>query len=167
LAFFVAAFGDVYDNVKHQFLFNLLLDACLVFGFVATIHRLRRGGSVNSRKVAELDRGTAEPDRLTTLLVSRSIKKLEFEWHDAKADANLQSHGVSFDLAMTVFSDPFAVERLDDREDYGEERFVIIGTAEGNVVLFVAYAEREQRIRIISARRATQYEQDDYFRQNS
>ena len=104
---------------------------------------------------------------MTTLLVSRSIKKLEFEWHDAKADANLQSHGVSFDLAMTVFSDPFAVERLDDREDYGEERFVIIGTAEGNVVLFVAYAEREQRIRIISARRATQYEQDDYFRQNS
>jgi uncharacterized DUF497 family protein len=46
---------------------------------------------------------------------------LEFDWHDAKADANLQSHGVSFDLAMTVFRDPFAVERLDDREDYGEE----------------------------------------------
>ena len=91
---------------------------------------------------------------------------LEFDWHDAKADANLQSHGVSFDLAMTVFRDPFAVDRLDDREDYGEERFVIIGTAEGNVVLFVAYTEREERIRIISARRATQYEQDDYFRQS-
>jgi hypothetical protein len=43
-AFFVAAFGDVYDNVKHQFLFNLLLDACLVFGFVAALHGLRRGG---------------------------------------------------------------------------------------------------------------------------
>ena len=92
---------------------------------------------------------------------------LEFDWHDAKADANLQSHGVSFDLAMTVFSDPFAVERLDDREDYGEERFVIIGMAEGNVVLFVAYTEREERIRMISARRATQYEQDDYFRQST
>ena len=64
-AFFVAAFGDVYDNVKHLFLFNLLLDACLVFGFVATIHRLRRGGSVNSRKAAELDRGTAEPRNQT------------------------------------------------------------------------------------------------------
>ena len=38
-AFFVAAFGDAYDNVKHQFLFNLLLDACLVFGFVAALHR--------------------------------------------------------------------------------------------------------------------------------
>ena len=39
--------------------------------------------------------------------------------------------------------------------------------AEGNVVLFVAYAEREDRIRIISARRATQNEQDDCFQQNS
>ena len=92
---------------------------------------------------------------------------MEFEWHDAKAAANLQAHGVSFDLAKTVFKDPFAVERLDDREDYGEERFVIIGMAEGHVVLFVAYTEREERIRIISARRATQNEQDDYFRQNS
>jgi uncharacterized DUF497 family protein len=92
---------------------------------------------------------------------------LEFEWHDAKAEANLQAHGVSFDLAKTVFKDPLAVERLDDREDYGEERFVIIGMAEGRVVLFVAYTEREERIRIISARRATQNEQDDYFRQNA
>jgi uncharacterized DUF497 family protein len=101
------------------------------------------------------------------LLLSRSIIKVEFEWHDAKAEANMQAHGVSFDLAKTVFKDPLAVERLDDREDYGEERFVIIGMAEGRVVLFVAYTEREERIRIISARRATQNEQDDYFRQNA
>ena len=92
---------------------------------------------------------------------------MEFEWHDAKAEANWQAHGVSFDLAKTVFKDPFAVERLDDREDYGEERFVLIGMAEGNVVLFVAYTEREGRMRIISARRATQNEQDDYFEQSS
>jgi len=92
---------------------------------------------------------------------------LEFDWHDAKADANLQSHGVSFDLARTVFRDPFAIERLDDRADYGEERFVMIGMAEGDILLFVAYTEREERIRIISARRATQYEQDDYFQQNA
>ena len=93
--------------------------------------------------------------------------KLQFEWHEAKAEANLQAHGVSFDLAKTVFKDPFAVERLDDRRDYGERRFIIIGMAEGHVVLFVAYTEREERIRIISARRATQHEQDDYFRQNT
>ena len=91
---------------------------------------------------------------------------MEFEWRNAKADANLQAHGVSFDLARTVFKDPFAVERLDDREDYGEERFVIVGMAEGGVVLFVAYTEREGRLRIISARRATQNEQDDYFEQS-
>lgn len=47
---------------------------------------------------------------------------VEFERHDAKAAANLQSHGVSFELATTVFKDPFAVERLDDRENYGDDR---------------------------------------------
>jgi len=93
--------------------------------------------------------------------------KLKFEWDDAKAQANLGAHGVSFDLAKTVFKDPFAIERLDDREDYGEERFVIIGRAEGNVLLFVAFTEREERIRVISARRTTQYEQDNYFEQNA
>jgi hypothetical protein len=74
---------------------------------------------------------------------------------------------VSFDLAKTVFKDPFAIERLDDREEHDEERFVIIGAAEGRVLLFVAYTDREERIRIISARRATQNEQDDYFQQNA
>ena len=93
--------------------------------------------------------------------------KLEFEWHDTKAEANLQTHGVSFDLAKTVFKDPFAIERLDDRKDYAEERFVIIGMAEGHVLLFVAYTEREDRVRIISARRVTQHEQEDYYRQNA
>ncbi len=95
------------------------------------------------------------------------MMKLEFEWHDAKANANWRAHGVSFELAKSVFKDPFAIERVDDREDHGEERFVIIGMAEGHVLLLVAYTEREQRIRLISARRVTQYEQDDYFRQNA
>jgi hypothetical protein len=93
--------------------------------------------------------------------------KLKFEWDEAKAEANWSAPGVSFDLAKTAFDDPFAVERLDNREDYGEQRFVMIGRAGGNIVLFLAYTEREDRIRIISARRATQYEQDDYFQQNA
>ena len=95
------------------------------------------------------------------------MMKLEFEWHVAKAEANWRNHGVSFELAKTVFNDPFAVERVDHRENYGEERFVIIGMSEGHVLLFVAYTERDQRIRLISARRVTQYEQEDYFRQNA
>jgi uncharacterized DUF497 family protein len=60
-----------------------------------------------------------------------------------------------------------AIERLDDREDYGEERFIIIGMDAGETLLCVAYTEREDRIRIISARRATQHERDDYFQQNA
>jgi uncharacterized DUF497 family protein len=92
---------------------------------------------------------------------------LEFEWHEGKAEANWNTHGVSFELATTVFKDPFAIERIDDREDYGEQRYLLIGMAEGKVPLFVAYTERGERIRIISARRATQNEQDDYFRQNA
>lgn len=92
--------------------------------------------------------------------------KLEFEWDDAKARSNFKAHGVSFSLARTVFKDVFAIERLDDRKDYGEERFVIIGMADGQVLLFVAYP-RIDRIRIISARRATQHEEDDYFKQNA
>jgi len=74
---------------------------------------------------------------------------------------------VSLDLARTVFKDLFAIERLDDREEHDEQRLVIIGMADGKVLLFVAYTEREERIRIISARRATEYEQDDYFQQNA
>ncbi len=85
-----------------------------------------------------------------------------FEWDETKAAENYAKHGVSFETATKVFRDPFAIERLDDREDYGEERFILIGTAEA-VVLTVVYTERDGRIRIISARRATKHEQDDYF----
>jgi putative transcriptional regulator len=54
---------------------------------------------------------------------------------------------------MTIFKDAFAIERLGDRENYGEERFIIIGMSEGQVLLFVAYTQRGERLRIISARR--------------
>ena len=69
--------------------------------------------------------------------------KLEFEWHDAKAEANWRAHGVSFELATTVFKDPFAIEFADDREDYGETRLIVLGMAEAQVLLYVAYTERE------------------------
>ena len=69
---------------------------------------------------------------------------------------------VTFELATRVFEDPFAIEFLDDREDYGEERFVIIGLVDAQV-LYVAYTERDDAIRIISARRATKHEQKAYF----
>jgi uncharacterized DUF497 family protein len=60
-----------------------------------------------------------------------------------------------------VFKDPLAIESLDDREDYGEDRFVIIGMVDGRL-LFVAYTLRGETIRIISARGAEPHEQRQY-----
>jgi uncharacterized DUF497 family protein len=91
---------------------------------------------------------------------------VQFEWHDAKAEANLRTHGVSFERAKTVFKDTRAIEWLDDRENYGEQRFVILGVAEGGMLLYVAYAERGESIRIISARKVNQYEADEYLSQD-
>jgi uncharacterized protein len=49
-----------------------------------------------------------------------------FEWDEAKAAANFARHGVTFEAARDVFKDPFAIEQLDDRRIYGEERWTII-----------------------------------------
>lgn len=91
---------------------------------------------------------------------------LEFEWDEAKATENYTKHGVSFDLARKVFTDTFAVERIDGRRDYGEERVTIIGMAEGRL-LFVVYTMRGENIRLISARGAEPYERRYYHEQNT
>jgi uncharacterized protein len=90
----------------------------------------------------------------------------EFEWDDAKAAENWRRHGVRFDQGAEVLSDPFAIEEIDDREDYGEERINALGMRRG-VLLHVTYTQRDDRIRIISARRATKHEQDYYYRENA
>jgi uncharacterized DUF497 family protein len=90
----------------------------------------------------------------------------DFDWDEAKAAENYAKHGVSFEVTTLVFNDPFAIERLDDREDYGEDRFILVGLAEG-ALLTVVHTERNGRIRIISARQATKHEQDDYFVENN
>jgi uncharacterized protein len=90
----------------------------------------------------------------------------EFEWDDDKAADNAVKHRVSFEHARAAFADVFSVSEYDDREDYGEDRYLLTGMVLGTLLL-VTYTERADRIRIISARRATRHEQDDYFRQNS
>ena len=90
---------------------------------------------------------------------------MEFEWDPQKAEDNLRKHDISFELAAIAFRDPFAVEEIDNREDYGEERIAATAFAHGKL-LRICYVEREYRIRIISARRATRDEQDHYYRQN-
>lgn len=93
------------------------------------------------------------------------MKDGAFEWDDAKAAENYAKHGVDFETARQVFRDPFAVEQIDDRENYGEDRFVLIGMADG-VLLVVVHTERDGRSRLISARHATRHEHDEYFAQN-
>jgi uncharacterized DUF497 family protein len=90
---------------------------------------------------------------------------LEFESDDEKAAANLRKHGVSFEFAAMAFRDPLGIEWTDDREGYGEVRTILLAMADGSI-LVVVYTERESRIRLISARRATRYEQDRYYREN-
>jgi uncharacterized DUF497 family protein len=90
----------------------------------------------------------------------------EFEWDSAKAAANYAKHGVRFEDAVRVFGDPLALEWLDDRHDYGEERYIIIGMVDGRL-LTVVYTERSDSIRIISARGAMPYERRSYHEENA
>jgi uncharacterized DUF497 family protein len=89
-----------------------------------------------------------------------------FEWDDEKSAVNLRNHGVSFQDSVLAFRDTFGVERVDSREDYGEERISLVGMC-GDILLHVTYTERKDCIRIISARRAEKYEREDYHRENS
>jgi uncharacterized protein len=88
-----------------------------------------------------------------------------FEWDDGKALSNFNKHGVSFELAREVFKDMFAVDEIDDRENYGEDRFTIIGMVEGRL-LHVAYATRNNSIRIISARLTSAHDRRRYYNAN-
>jgi uncharacterized DUF497 family protein len=84
----------------------------------------------------------------------------EFEWDPVKAAENLEKHKVSFETAIHIFAGPI-IEGLDDREDYGEDRFITLGAVD-NRVLVVVYTWRDGRRRIISARKATRDERQEY-----
>jgi uncharacterized DUF497 family protein len=85
-----------------------------------------------------------------------------FEWDDAKAVSNRKKHGISFELAREAFADPMALDEPDDDPD--EERWRRTA-ASGTGLINVVYTERDGRIRIISARKASPHEQDCYRRQ--
>ena len=85
-----------------------------------------------------------------------------FEWDPAKAAANRRKHGVAFDEAATVFGDPLAVIFADEGHSTAERREIIIGHSDQGPVTLVSFTERGDRIRIISARRATNRERHDY-----
>ena len=85
-----------------------------------------------------------------------------FEWDPAKAESNWRKHGVTFDEAATVFGDPLSVLMPDPDHSLGEQRFVLLGTSSRPRLLVVAFVERKQRTRLISARKATRGERTRY-----
>lgn len=87
----------------------------------------------------------------------------KFEWDLAKAATNRRKHGVSFSEATTVFLDPLAATASDPRtEDVAEVRYATIGYSMQGRLLIVAHCERDEAIRIISARKPTRRERTDY-----
>ena len=87
---------------------------------------------------------------------------MQFEWDSDKADANLRNHGVSFLEAMTVFQDPLAMTYDDPDHSFEEDRYITMGTSLAGRLLFISHTDREDRIRIISARKATRSERRSY-----
>lgn len=92
--------------------------------------------------------------------------KLGFEWDEAKDKANLRKHGVDFDEATTVFTDPLSITIHDPEHSTDEPRYIDIGLSDKSRVLVVSYTERGGNIRIISCRKATLSEWTAYEEAN-
>ena len=88
---------------------------------------------------------------------------MNFEWDDRKNEVNIDKHGFDFADAHRIFDLPMAVE-LDERDDYGEDRWVGTGMLDGRVVVVVYTEPNEETTRIISLRKALSYERKNYER---
>ena len=86
---------------------------------------------------------------------------MRFEWNDVKRRTNIRDHGIDFADLEPLFEGETALI-LDDRFDYGEYRFITLGLLNG-IVLVVVHTETDEVIHIISARKATKYEEKRYF----
>jgi len=85
-----------------------------------------------------------------------------FEWNPEKARANLKNHGVSFEEAKSVFTDPLSLTVPDSLHSSEENRFIITGFSNQQRQLVVVHTDRNDKIRIISARLATPNERRKY-----
>ena len=88
---------------------------------------------------------------------------MEFDWDEAKRRANLRDHGIDF-IDIEIVFESETVTIIDDRFDYGEQRFVTFGMLEGRVVA-IAHTETDERIRIISVRKGTKNEEKSYYKE--
>jgi uncharacterized protein len=87
---------------------------------------------------------------------------MRFEWDEKKAESNFVKHGIQFEEAVTVFADPYLMFTEDSSHSQGEERELAIGEMEDGSIIVVVFTMRGERIRVISARRATKRECQQY-----
>ena len=88
-----------------------------------------------------------------------------FDWDDEKEQANIVKHGIDFSTAALVFGDANRIEKYDEAHSLDEDRYITIGQINGvAIVVMVVYTERDQAIRIISARLATKREREAYYK---
>lgn len=87
---------------------------------------------------------------------------MHFEWDPDKAAANLEFHAVSFEEAATVFGNPLSVTFYDPDHSEDEDRYLTFGESDDNRLLVVVHTDREESIRIISARPTTRREKQQY-----
>lgn len=85
-----------------------------------------------------------------------------FEWDPLKARRNSRKHAVSFEEACSIFGDPFAVTFPDQDHSASEQRFVTIGRSSVGRILVVAHTDGNEKVRIISARKATRRERENH-----
>jgi uncharacterized DUF497 family protein len=91
---------------------------------------------------------------------------LSFEWDPDKSTSNERKHRVSFEEASTVFADPLAFTIYDPDHSNEEDRYLSLGYSNRNRLLVVSFTDREERIRIISARVASRRERQQYEEEN-
>ena len=103
---------------------------------------------------------------MTEVRQQRIIIVVEYEWDDNKNQQNQAKHGIDFYDAIHIFSDSDRTEWLDDRKDYREKRYRMVGLVFGRL-LTVIYTLRSGRHRLISARRASRHERETYYHQKS
>ena len=87
---------------------------------------------------------------------------LDFEWDPSKSLQNIKKHGVSFREGVTAFADKLSYTIADPEHSKGEYRFLLLGLGSSGNLLVVSHTERGDRIRIISVRRATRRERNQY-----
>lgn len=89
---------------------------------------------------------------------------MQFEWDDEKNKTNIKKHRISFSVAKFVFNDENRIEIFDELHSIDEDRYITIGLIDQvPMVVMVVYTERGQRIRLISARKATAEERRMYY----